>query len=49
MSDWNDGLGHDNTRIIMPKCGITWGDLWQIKPKVVSTRQAAKKLGVDYQ
>ena len=49
MSDWGDGLGHDNTRIIMPKCGITWGDLWRTKAEVVSARQAAKRLGVDYQ
>lgn len=49
MSRWNVGLGHDNTRIIMPKCGITWGDIWRIKTEVVSARQAAKRLGVDYQ
>lgn len=43
-----NSLGHDNSRLILPRCGITWLDLWSVKAKAMSARHAAQLLGVDY-
>jgi len=43
---WNDGLGHDGTRILLPGCGITFKNIVDAAVDHKTIPAAAKRLGV---
>lgn len=44
--NWNDGLGHDGTRILLPVCGITYGNIRDAAYEHKTIPATARRLGV---